>query len=108
MTGDAALVLTTVGSEADGLTIARTLVEERLAACVNVLPAMMSVYRWKGQVEEEREHQLVIKTTPERVPAIEMRLRELHSYEVPELLVMHAAGGAEAYLAWLRQSVAPF
>lgn len=103
---DAAIVLTTLGADADAAALARTLVEERLAACVNVLPAMTSVYRWKGQLEQDREQQLVIKTTAARVAALEARLRTLHPYELPELLVLGAAAGA-AYGAWLGESVTP-
>ena len=100
----AVIVLTTVGSEADAGRLARTFVEERLAACVNILPAMTSVYRWQGHVEAEQEHQLVIKTTAARVPALEARLRELHPYELPEFLVLKAEGGSEGYLGWVRQN----
>lgn len=99
------LVLTTIGSDADAPALARTLVEERLAACVNVLPVMTSVYRWKGQVEQDGEQQIVIKTTAERVAALEARLRELHPYELPEFVVLPAGGGSAAYLAWVGESV---
>ena len=99
------IVLTTIGADADATTIARALVDERLAACVNVLPAMMSVYRWKGTVERDREQQIVIKTTAERVAALEARLRQLHPYELPEFLVLPASGGSTAYLEWVRASV---
>ena len=98
-----AIVLTTLGAGADALAIARTLVDERLAACVNVLPAMTSVYRWKGAVEQEREQQLVIKTTHEMVSALETRLRALHPYELPEFLVLDAAG-SEKYSAWIEEN----
>ena len=98
-------MLTTVAAEADGAALGRTLVDERLAACVNVLPAMTSVYRWKGQVEQDREQQVIIKTTRDRLAALEARVRELHSYELPEFLVIAAGGGAEAYLAWVEESV---
>jgi periplasmic divalent cation tolerance protein len=101
----AVLVLTTISADADGPALARTLVEEQLAACVNVLPVMTSVYRWKGQVEQDREQQLVIKTTMDRVDALEARVRELHTYELPEFLVIAADGGAAAYLAWIDQSL---
>ena len=103
--GSVVLVLTTVGADADAVGIARTLVEERLAACVNVLPAMTSVYRWKGQVEQDREQQIVIKTTADRVAPLETRLRVLHPYELPEFLVLPAGGGSAAYLAWVGESV---
>lgn len=99
------LVLTTIGADADGPALARTLVEERLAACVNVLPTMTSVYRWKGQVEQDREQQLVIKTTSDRLDPLQARVRELHTYELPEFLVIAADGGSAAYLAWVRESV---
>jgi periplasmic divalent cation tolerance protein len=99
------LVLTTLGADTDATTIARTLVDERLAACVNVLPVMMSVYRWKGAVERDREQQLVIKTTAERVPALEGRLRQLHPYELPEFLVLAASGGSTTYMEWVTESV---
>ena len=100
------IVLTTIGSETDALGLARTLIDERLAACVNVLPAMVSVYRWKGSVEQEKEHQVVIKTSADRLAALEIRLRQIHPYELPEFLVLDVGGGA-AYLAWVRESVSP-
>jgi len=98
---DAVVVLTTIGAAADAASLARTLVEERLAACVNVLPAMASFYRWKGTVEQDREQQLIIKTTAGRVAALESRLRALHPYELPEFVVLGAEASA-AYAAWLR------
>lgn len=99
----AVIVLTTVGESTDARALARTLVEERLAACVNVLPPMTSLYRWKGGIEEDREQQLVIKTLAARVPALEARIRELHSYELPEFLVVTVTGSAK-YLAWIEES----
>ena len=101
---DAAVVLTTLAAEADAAAFARTLVEERLAACVNVLPAMTSVYRWKGAVEQDREQQLVIKTERNRVEALRARLGQLHPYELPEFIVLSAAASG-AYLSWIRESV---
>ena len=95
-----AVVLTTVGADADGVALARTLVEEGLAACVNVLPPMQSVYRWHHAVQVEREHQLVIKTAPANLAALEARLHELHPYELPEFLVLSAEGSL-AYVAWV-------
>ena len=97
------LVLTTLGADADAVGLARTLVEDRLAACVNVLPAMTSTYRWKGSVEQDREQQLVIKTTAEKVPALEARLRDLHPYELPEFVVLNAAASA-AYAEWVTET----
>ena len=101
----AVVVLTTLGESTDAAAFARVLVADRLAACVNVLPTMTSLYRWKGAIEEEREQQLVIKTTQDRVPAIEARFQELHPYELPELLVI-SADASDSYLAWLCDSVA--
>jgi uncharacterized protein involved in tolerance to divalent cations len=82
------------------------LVTERLAACVNLLPEMDSIYRWKGQVEVDRERQVIIKTTARCVPQLEARIRQLHEYEVPELIVLPITGGSEAYLRWIRESTA--
>ena len=98
-------MLTTVAAEADAAALARTLVDERLAACVNILASMTSVYRWKCQVEQDREQQIVIKTTSERLAALEARVRQLHSYELPEFLVLSAEGGSAAYLAWVEDAV---
>jgi periplasmic divalent cation tolerance protein len=99
------IVLTTLGAEADAAVLARTLVQERLAACVNILPVMTSVYWWKGAVAEDRELQLVIKTAPDKLAALEARLHQLHPYEVPEFLVLATTGGSAAYLAWLRDAL---
>jgi periplasmic divalent cation tolerance protein len=97
------VVLTTLGADADATALARTLVEERLAACVNVLPPMASTYRWQGAVEHEREQQIVMKTTPDRVAALERRLQELHPYELPEFIVLTGRGSA-AYARWVGES----
>jgi len=99
------IVLTTMAANADAAALARTLVEERLAACVNILPVMTSVYRWQGRIEQEPEQQLLIKTASNRVAALEQRLRELHPYEVPEVLVIDVSGGGAAYLAWVHGAV---
>ena len=103
----AVLVLTTLAADADAGALANTLVAERLAACVNILPAMTSVYRWQGRVDEAREQQLIIKTAADRVVALAERLRELHPYEVPEFLVIRVSEGSDAYLRWLHESVGP-
>jgi periplasmic divalent cation tolerance protein len=95
------VVLTTIGADADALALARTLVDERLAACVNVLPPMTSVYRWQGRIDEDQERQIVIKTARKRLTALEERLRQLHPYELPEFLVLSASGGSEGYLRWV-------
>ena len=98
------IVLTTFPADQDPTPLATALVDERLAACVNVLPPMRSIYRWEGKVEDAVEHQLVIKTRGERVEAVKARLATLHPYEVPEVLIISVAGGAEAYLAWIQAS----
>ena len=97
------LVLTTLGADADAAALARTLVEERLAACVNVLPAMTSIYRWQGSIVQEREQQLLIKTVADRVEALATRLRELHPYELPEFIVLDAEA-SPAYGEWIDDS----
>ena len=99
----ALVILTTIGVDADPLSIARTLVDERLAACVNVLPSMESVYRWQEKVTQDAERQLLIKTWPDRLEALMARLLALHPYETPELLVLDA-GGSDAFLRWVRDS----
>lgn len=98
------LALTTLSTKVDGHAFAATLVRERLAACVNVLGEMDSVYRWQGKVESERERQLLIKTTADRLPALQARLHELHPYDVPEFLVIPVIGGSELYVKWLKES----
>jgi periplasmic divalent cation tolerance protein len=106
MESDCVIVLTTIGSATDAHKLASALVDERLVACVNVLSEMDSVYRWKGKVEIDRERQIIMKTTIERVPALKTRLHELHEYELPEFLALPIVGGSEAYLQWIRESVA--
>jgi periplasmic divalent cation tolerance protein len=101
---DCVLVMTTLPADADASVFARTLVETRLAACVNLLPGMDSVYRWEGAVEQERERQLVIKTTRARIAALWERVREVHPYEVPEFIVLPIVDGNDAYLRWIVDS----
>ncbi len=100
---DYVVVLTTVPVDTAS-ELATTLVERRVAACVSVLPEMRSVYRWEGSVEQEREHQLVIKTTRGRVESLWACLREQHPYDVPEFLVLPVVDGSESYLRWIRES----
>ena len=98
---DALLVLTTWPANADPAILATTLVDERLAACVNLLPEMDSIYRWQGRVERDRERQVIIKTTRGRLEALKRRIATLHPYELPELIVLPIVEGSDAYLRWL-------
>ena len=99
---DIVLILTTVPVGDRGEAISRALVDERLAACVSLLPPMTSFYRWQGAVERDAERQLIIKTTRGRVAAIQARLVELHSYDLPEFVVLPVSDGGSAYLDWVR------
>jgi 8-oxo-dGTP diphosphatase len=98
---DFVIVFVTVGSAGDGDRLAKTLVEERIAACVNRLSAMQSVYRWENKVEESTEELLIIKTRKALFPTLEKRVRELHSYAVPEIIALPIVAGSEPYLKWL-------
>lgn len=97
---DLILILTTMPDDDRADALARTLVDERLAACVNVHGPMMSTYRWKGAVERDAERQIVIKTGRDRRAAVEARLRALHPYDLPEFVVLEATG-SDAYAAWV-------
>ena len=101
MADEYVIVLTTWPADADAESFARTIVEERLAACVNLTAPLTSVYRWQGTIEQASERQVVIKTTRARIEALKARLHELHSYEVPELIVLAVTEGSEAYLTWI-------
>jgi periplasmic divalent cation tolerance protein len=102
---DKRIVLTTAGSEEEARKIARHLVEKRLAACVNIIPQIESIYRWQGKVDSSREWLLLVKTTDERFPAVRDAIRELHSYELPECVVLNIEDGSSEYLQWLTGSV---
>jgi periplasmic divalent cation tolerance protein len=95
------IVFCTCPDTASAERIADALVGERLAACVNLLPAVTSVYRWQGQVERASEIQLLIKTTADRLEALGTRVAELHPYELPELIAVEARAGLPAYLDWV-------
>ncbi len=97
----AILVLCTCPNESAALEIARILVKEGLAACVNRLAPVTSVYRWEGQICEASEQLLLIKTTNARYEALEMRLKALHPYEIPEIIAIPVVAGSSPYLAWL-------
>ena len=104
MTAEYVIVLTTLPGDFEYRPFGRTLVEERLAACVNLLPAMESVYRWEGQVEHDTERQVIIKTSRERIVPLWDRIRELHPYETPEFVVLSIQDGSDAYLRWIGDS----
>ena len=98
------VVLTALLGDADAAAFGSALVQERLAACVNLLPAMESIYRWEGQVERETERQIVIKTARARLVALWERVRDLHPYDVPEFVVIPIIDGNDAYLRWIAES----
>ena len=97
------VIFVTTGSEAEAETIARALVEERLAACVNILNPARSIYRWEGKITDDREWLLVIKTQHERFAAVEEKVKALHSYQVPEVIALPILQGSTPYLHWLTQ-----
>lgn len=102
---DAVVVLVTAPSAHVAATLARTLVEEKLAACGNVLPGVRSIYRWQGKVHDDAEVLLVLKTQRSRFPALRDRILSLHPYEVPEVIALPVEAGSGAYLDWIAQSM---
>lgn len=101
------VVLVTVPDREGATTLARTLVEERLAACVNLLPGVHSIYRWEGEVASADEVLLVLKTRADRVDTLRRRVVSLHPYDLPEFVVLPVEGGLDGYLAWIRAESAP-
>ncbi len=101
------IALTTASSCEEAERLAHAFVERRLAACVNILPGLTSVYRWQGAIEAQTEFLLLIKTALDSIPALESALRELHSYDVPEFIVLSVEGGSAAYLDWVLASLQP-
>ena len=100
------LVLTTIGSEEEAARLARSLVERRLVACVNDAGAVRSFFTWKGKLEDDSEHLLVMKTRADRYAELEAALQDLHPYEVPEVIAIRIDRGSKAYLAWIDENVA--
>lgn len=98
---DKRIILTTAGTQTEAQQIARALVERRLAACVNISAPIESVYRWKGTVETAQEWMLIIKTTQAAVDRVRDAIRELHSYDLPECVVIPIEGGSAEYLSWI-------
>lgn len=105
MPKDFCIVLNTCPDEATAKLIAASLVDERLAACVNILPGICSVYRWAGQREMDQEYLLLIKSRRDVYADIEARIKELHPYDVPEIISTPILAGSKTYLDWLDQSV---
>ena len=99
---DAVVVFCTCGSEAEAVRLANATVEARLAACVNVLPALRSIYRWEENIENAEEVLLIVKTTPDRFSALRDHITALHSYDTPEIIALPVTDGSDRYLAWLR------
>jgi periplasmic divalent cation tolerance protein len=102
---DARIVLTTAAGVDEARRLGHTLVEEQLAACVTLIPAVESIYHWEGKVESAGETLLLLKTSAGHLPAQEARLQALHSYTTPEFLVLPVESGSEGYLAWMRKSL---
>ncbi|MFZ1013720.1 MAG: divalent-cation tolerance protein CutA [Terracidiphilus sp.] len=102
---NARIVVTTVADPAEAAQLARTLVDERLAACATLVPSVRSIYRWQGAIEEATETLLLLKTVAEQVPALQARLLALHSYQTPQFLVLPVESGSAAYLDWLADSL---
>ena len=107
MSPDVRVVLMTAPDGETGERLGSALVEERLAACANVVPSVTSIYRWGGRVERAGEVLLILKTTEDRVAALRERAVGLHPYELPELLVLPVLEGHEPYLGWVRQESRP-
>jgi len=103
---DKRIVLTTAGSEEEARKIARHLVERRIAACVNLVPKITSIYRWQGNVDEAQEWLLIVKTTAAAFDQVREVIAELHSYELPECISVVIEDGSPAYLQWIAESVA--
>lgn len=107
MTDVAALVVLSTFPDAETAAgVARTLVDERLAACVNLVPAIRSIYRWQGAISDDAESLAIIKTTTDRYPALAARITALHPYQVPEIIALPLTEGHPPYLAWLAGEVA--
>jgi periplasmic divalent cation tolerance protein len=102
---DKILVISTCAAEADAERLARALLDARLAACVNLVPGVRSLYRWKGEIESEAEFMLIIKTSRDLFPALRAEIEKLHPYELPELLALPVLAGAENYLSWLQTNL---
>ena len=101
---DPIVVLVTCGSEEEALKIANALVDDHLAACVNLVAPVRSIYRWEGKIWDEKEWLLIIKTQKQRFEALDKRVKSLHSYSVPEIISLPITEGSSAYLNWIREN----
>jgi periplasmic divalent cation tolerance protein len=101
----ARVVLTTVADLDEARRLGQTLVEERLAACATLIPAVESIYHWQGEIESSTEALLLVKTTADQIGALQSRLHQLHSYQTPEFLVLTVESGSAGYLEWLHSSL---
>ncbi len=99
------IVLMTAGSQEEAEHLATTLVAEMLAACVNIIPGLTSVYRWEGQIQHDQEWLLVAKSQRDVLDRLVQRVQDLHSYDLPEIIALPLAGGSEAYLRWIDAEV---
>jgi len=101
---NARIVMTTAGSQEEARKIAHTLVERRLAACVNIIPQIESIYRWQQKIETATEWLLLIKTQAESFERVRAAIKELHSYELPECVMLEVAAGSQEYLGWIAEN----
>ena len=100
----AIVVIVTASNEEEAAKIGRALVEERLAACANIVPKIRSIYRWEGKVQDDPEALMLIKTTDKAFDALVSRVKELHSYSVPEIIALPIGAGSSDYLSWIEES----
>jgi periplasmic divalent cation tolerance protein len=98
------IVLVTVSSRREAEKIGQALVKEKLSACVNIVPAVTSIFRWQGKIQKSRERLLIVKTTEHRYAALERLIRSMHSYEVPEIIAVKVDRGLNQYIAWVEQA----
>lgn len=105
MKKDVLIVFCTVPDDDTGRSLARVLVKEELAACCNIVPGLTSIYRWEGKIEEDSEHLLLIKTNRRTFPSLEKRLKELHPYDVPEIIAVNVEEGNHDYIKWVNDNV---
>jgi periplasmic divalent cation tolerance protein len=101
---EALVVYITAPNEEEAAKIAQALVEERLAGCVNIIKDIRSIYSWQGKIEDEKELLMIVKTRAELFSSLKTRVKELHSYTVPEIIALPVVDGSEEYLAWLRET----